>query len=343
MSILNLDNLRFSGLVGTGGVGWGRFFLMKANPTLGREESRSGRFLDRRDYCKLHILSFYVKNLLGRGFRVIPISRVGEDEAGRRLLKEMKRCGLEMRHVRAVRGGSTLYSFSFLYPDGSGGNLTTDNSACALVDDETIESAAESLAALGERGIAVALPEVPLRARERLLGLAGRHGLFRIASFTSEEIREVRRKKLLTEIELLAVNRDEALGFVEASDRSLPAPELADRMIAGISARFPSLWVSMTAGKEGSWSWDGRSLSHVPAVPVSVITTGGAGDAHLSGIIAGLALGLSLNDSQKLGALMAASSIASPHAINAAISRKILLDLAKTDDAVFRTILQFLQ
>ena len=41
-----LASLRFRGLVGTGGIGHGSFFLLDGNEPLGREESRSGTFLD---------------------------------------------------------------------------------------------------------------------------------------------------------------------------------------------------------------------------------------------------------------------------------------------------------
>lgn len=58
-------------MIGTGGIGSGMFFALQGNHTLGREESRAGVFLDRRDYCKLHIISHYVKVLLGPEFNVI--------------------------------------------------------------------------------------------------------------------------------------------------------------------------------------------------------------------------------------------------------------------------------
>ena len=84
---LNIDteNCRYRAMIGTGGIGMGSFFALKGNHTLGREESRSGRFIERRDYCKLHIISHYVKTLLGDGFATLPIGMVGDDEAGNRL------------------------------------------------------------------------------------------------------------------------------------------------------------------------------------------------------------------------------------------------------------------
>ena len=115
------DKLRFQAVIGTGGIGSGMFFALEGNHTLGREESRSGRFLDQRDYCKLHIITHYLKVLLGKEFPVIPVSKVGDDDVGRRLLVEMSETGLDTRYVQIDPHRPTMQALCFLYPDGSGG------------------------------------------------------------------------------------------------------------------------------------------------------------------------------------------------------------------------------
>jgi hypothetical protein len=45
---------RYQAMIGAEGIGSGAFFALDGHHMLGREESRSGRLLDRRDYCKLH-------------------------------------------------------------------------------------------------------------------------------------------------------------------------------------------------------------------------------------------------------------------------------------------------
>jgi len=57
---------------------------------------------------------------------------------------------------------------------------------------------------------------------------------------------------------------------------------------------------------------------------VPVVGTAGAGDAHLAGIIAGLAVGLSLQDAHQLGVLTAAVAVQSPHTINFELDREAL-------------------
>jgi len=333
--ILNLPagtRLRYEALLGTGGIGSGSFFLLDGNHTLGREESRSGRFLNRRDYCKLHIVCHYVQALLGPGFPVLPIGALGDDEPGRTLRREMEEVGLDLRHVLKLPGRSTLYSFCFLYPDGTGGNLTTDDSASAAVDAACIESAAADFAAWRGRGIALAVPEVPLPARRRLLELGGEHGFLRAASFTLGEMPSLRAEGLLGLVDLLALNLEEALAAagLEGGGRHAGRPEeLAARAARELAGRYPALRVSITAGASGNWAWDGRALTHVPALAVPIQTTSGAGDAHFAGILAGQAAGLPLEQAQLLGTLVASASVTSPHTIHKSITRAGLRELAE--------------
>jgi sugar/nucleoside kinase (ribokinase family) len=91
----------------------------------------------------------------------------------------------------------------------------------------------------------------------------------------------------------------------------------------------PSIMLSITAGKEGSWSWDGSTLSHLPAHPVAVSGTAGAGDAHLAGTVTGIAAGLGLHAAAELGALVAGLAVTSPHTIHKGIDLRALRQFAR--------------
>jgi ribokinase len=253
---------------------------------------------------------------------------VGNDEAGTRLISEMRSAGLEMSFVGRASGSPTLHSFCFLYPDGSGGNLTTGNSACGLVDPDSVRAAEDILAGLGSAGIALAVPEVPLAARSALLALATQHGLFRAASFTRAEMRDVRESGILAMVDLLAVNLEEAAaaaGIVTA--RSDPPHTLVQEAAAALSRDHSRLRLSITAGAAGSWAWDGHGLAHEPALPVAAVGTAGAGDAHFAGVLAGLAASLSMPESLELATLIAAASVTSVHTINTELTAASLLAL----------------
>ena len=213
----NQHKNQYSGIIGTGGIGSGRSFMLNGEHTLGREESRSGRFLDSRDYCKQHIILHYMKVLLGPTFSVLPVGKIGNDDLGNSLFKEMSETGFNMSHIEKVEGVSTLFSFCFHYPDGTGGNLTTDDSASARVDIASINKAAGAIRGLGPKGIVMAAPEVPLEARQRLLELGRKYQSFCAASFTSEEIQPATNLGMMANVDLLAINLDEAAALVNES------------------------------------------------------------------------------------------------------------------------------
>jgi sugar/nucleoside kinase (ribokinase family) len=112
-------------------------------------------------------------------------SKVGEDEYGCRLLAEMLETGLDTRFITTSPGDATLYSICFVYPDGTGGNLTASNAATSKVDPVFINELLPEFA--GCRGQDRPGCPVPLPARHRLLELGTEYGFFRAASFTYEE------------------------------------------------------------------------------------------------------------------------------------------------------------
>jgi ribokinase len=313
-------------LVGVGGIGTGIFLAVEGERTLGRNESRAARLLDVRDYCKLHIVAHHVAILCGASptrepFHVVPIGAVGADEAGRRLLAEMAAVGIDTAHVREVPDRPTLFSVCFQYPDGSGGNLTTVDSAAATLTEADVERAADLL---DPRTIAVAMPEVDLAPRRRLLELAAAAGAFRAGSFTSAELAEA--DGLLGLLDLLALNEDEAAVLAERRlDPADPTPflEALGRAVAD-AGPVPRLLV--TAGAHGAFACERGAWAHRPALPAPVRSTAGAGDALLGAVLAALAAGVpllatgdapaALRSGLDLGVALAALAVTSPHTIH---------------------------
>jgi ribokinase len=343
---LNFDprNLRYTGIIGTGGIGSGKFFVLNGDHNLGREESRSGHFLDVKDYCKQHIILHYIKVLLGPSFSVIPVGKIGDDDIGQILFKEMKETGFVMSRIEKVPNISSLFSFCFYYPDGSGGNLTTDNSASAQVDAAFIEKAHAEIEKFGTKGIVIAAPEVPLLARQKLLELGKQHGLFCSASFTTEEMAFALDGGMMENVDLIAINIEEASvlagSFVDKTDTQ----SIIQSAIQKLQVRNSKIMASITTGKHGSWCWDGHQLKNFPAIKTEAISTAGAGDAFFSGILCGLALRLGLFEAQQLASLIAGLSVTSPHTIHKGIDRNSLKKLLETSDQTFsETILKLLE
>ena len=326
--LVDPERLRFRALIGTGGIGTGSFFALQGDHTLGREESRMGRFLESRNYAKLHIICHYVQTLLGPSFKSLPIGRVGADDPGSRLCEEMTRGGLDLRHVHALEHAPTMNCVCLLYPDGSGGNLTVSDSACTRVDAEAICEAQDDFAAFEGRGIALAVPEVPLEARAELLELGTQHGFLRAASFTSEEMEPALRAGMLANLDILVINRDEAAALTRESGEET-AVLTAMKAMEILRDVQPSMSVIVTAGEDGSWAWDGAEVAHWPAQEVDAVSAAGAGDAFFAGVLAGLAAGLPLMEAQQLGSCMGALSVTSPHTIHPGLDRSALAAYAQ--------------
>lgn len=341
---IDLRSCRYKTLIGTGGIGSGQFFLLSGDHTLGKEESRSGHFIDRKDYCKLHIITHYIQTLLGPQFPVFPIGKVGDDQIGDGLFEEMKKVGMDMKYVERVHGGQTLFSFCFIYPDGSGGNMTTDDSASSRVDAAFISQAEPAFTRYAGQGVVLAAPEAPLEARDQLLTLATEHDFFRAASFTSEEMSVALESGMLCKVDLLSINLDEAAAAAGKSAESDPPLSIVEAAIETFGEMNREMLISITSGKAGSWTWDGASLHHEPAFAVPVESTAGAGDAYFAGLIVGLTAGLSLREAQQLATLVGGVSVTSPHTINKELDRESLRRLAsQTEVDLHRKVYNLLE
>jgi sugar/nucleoside kinase (ribokinase family) len=322
----------YAGLVGVGGIGTGLFFALEGDHTLGRNESRPGRLLDVRDYCKLHIIAHYVAVILGAGsepdrFHVLPIGKVGDDGPGRAMLHEMAAAGMDTRNVVTIPDRPTTLSVCFQYPDGSGGNITTSDSAAVALTGEDIDDAMRFLRAPAQRYIALAAPEVPLEARLYLLRRASSLGALRVACLTSADAIAEERAEFLQAADLVALNEDEAgalIGQALPTDDVQPFLQSCRAMLQSYN---PKVRILLSAGERGAYAFDGSAWGHRPALKVPVVNTAGAGDALLAGVLSGLALGIPLiqprparNDlfasALDLGVLLASFSVTSPHTIH---------------------------
>jgi ribokinase len=323
-------SFRYKAMIGVGGIGTGRFFGLTGNHTLGREESRSGLFLDRRDYCKLHIVSHYVHTILGPAFHTLMVGKLGNDEWGRSLHEELRLTGFDLRYVHFSPGDQTLFGLCLVYPDGSGGNIMTADSACAKVDSIFVRQVEPEFKRYENQGIALAVPEVPLTSRLSLLQLATQHQFFRAASLTAEEIRSTTAAQIIAITDLLAINISEAAALTEETEQNRPPIGIVEKAVQVLTGINKKIHLSITAGRHGSWFWDGEQLDHLPALQVEVASTAGAGDAHLSGILIGLSAGLSTAGTRELARLIAAHSLTSMHTINPHTNRNTLIRFANT-------------
>ncbi len=287
-----MSNPRFEALIGVGGIGTGIFFALEGNHDIGRNETRLGRLLDYRDACKLHIISHMAKTLSGsRPFHVVPVGRVGNDGPGEELLRQMNRAGLDIRWVRKTEKAPTLFAVCFQFPDGAGGNLTPNNSACSTLMPDDLEECEPLLSRYGKRAMVLAAPEVSLATRASLLERGTRHGCYRIASFVRGEIPEAQRMGLFGQVDLLAFNEEEAAVWADYEG----TPRWGDSFRSALQHRLDEAAQDMrlvvTLGAEGAVGYEGGRWVHLPIVEAPVVSTAGAGDTFLGAVLAWLSAG----------------------------------------------------
>jgi len=321
-------------IIGVGGIGTGRVFSLLGNETLGRNESRAAKLEPMRDYCKLHIILHYVAKLLQNRTSVIPKDRVpvmpiglvGDDPTGRELLCNMNDAGMDTRFV-SFSEKPTMSAFCFIYPDGDGGNVTASNSACEEVTGEYIR---DSLLNLNNRPeIALVAPEIPFTSRALMLDLCRKRGSYNVASFARAEAAQF--LECLGNIDLLAINLEEARALVNVSDDEKPE-SVVSLCYALLMEKNPDARLIVTMGADGVYACE-REILYLPAPQVPVVSTAGAGDALLGGTMAALAFGLPflceekpfsrISSAIEIGVLTAAIAVQSPDTI------AFDLDLAK--------------
>src|SRR5262249_14277393 len=149
----------------------------------------------------------------------------------------------------------------------------------------------------------------------------------RVAALASAEIEDARARGLFADVDLLALNEDEAACLAgRPFEPASPRPFL-EACAGALGAAPPRVRIVVTAGAGGVFAFADERWVFVPALPVSPVSTAGAGDALLGGVIVGLALGLPLAPGEpgagasrsladrplasalELGALLAAYSI----------------------------------
>ena len=326
----------FTCAVGIGGIGAGIIYALEGEHELGRNESRLGELLDSRDYCKLHIVEHYIARLMGAGrdpasFRVWPVGVVGNDAVGRRILTEMSAVGIDTRFVRSHPQLKTLFSVCFFYPDGSGGNITSSNSAARTLSVDDLRAASPYMKAAGAHAVALCVPEVPLELRRDFLELASDCGNYRVCSFVLGEIEEAQRMGLFSLTDLLALNQEEASALLGHGPGHVLDDGLLAECAAKLTATHPRLRMIVSAGRKGAYGFEGGSSQFCPAPMLQPMSTAGAGDALLSGVVCGLAAGLPfimqnecgnsfsgriLRTALDFGVLNASFSVTSPHTIH---------------------------
>jgi sugar/nucleoside kinase (ribokinase family) len=290
---------------GTGGIGTGLIFRLDGNWDLGREESRLGYLTDSRDFCKQHIILHYIAKL-ARKTEVHAIGKIGLDVWGTYLIDKMQQAGIMTDAIEQTDQAGTMFSICYQYPNETGGNITSSNSACNLVSTYFIEKNSGSI---DMNSLVLAAPEVPIESRIRLLEIGRARGAFNVGAVLSGETDAFERQNGYSLCDLLSVNMDEARS-ISGIDGTVE--RIAWATYEKIAVFNRKIKLIVTSGKKGAYTFENERCQSVGVMDVAVASTAGAGDALLGGTIAGIINGLPFqksNDDSRFGQTPLSSAV----------------------------------
>lgn len=224
------------------------------------------------------------------------VGAVGDDGFAGLMRSTLERAGISTDRVATVANVGTGMSVAIVDADGdygavivSGANLHIDTD---LFDDATLWRDARILILQNE------VPEVVNISAARAARAHGVRVCLNAAPW------RVASTELADLIDILVVNA------VEAEDMGGGAVrDLADAEGAAVALCDQVATVIVTAGGDGvAWAFRGTKASGLPARPVSVVSTHGAGDVFIGSLCSGIARGVDLDQ-----AIHAANDAAARH------------------------------
>jgi sugar/nucleoside kinase (ribokinase family) len=265
-------------------------FQSEEMSTLGRSESRSVILSRAKDYCKLHIVFYYLASITKETTQIFPIGYVGDDHTGHNLIAELEREGMNVSCVGISSDEATMISICLQYPDKEGCNFTAVNNATRDVTAEYVEMCMEKIG-IDERTIVAALPEVSIESRTTILRIGKAKKAFTVLAVTASEAKEFVRQNSFMDCDLLAVNEEEAQAI---SGSNLKGKELVSQLHSFLSIQNSEIQILVTCGHRGAYSATRIGIEYIPPLKARVVNTAGAGDAFLGGTLAGIIQGLPL-------------------------------------------------
>ncbi len=232
------------------------------------------------------------------GGQVAFVGCVGDDSHGALLRGSLTRAGVDVSQLRTVEGASG-HAIIMVTPDGEN-SIIVSPAANRQVTPELLAGCAE----LWRRAAVVVLQlEIPLVSVEYLAREAEDAGARVVLNLAPAAVLA---SEVLAVADPLVVNESEAAFLMSAAGRRLPAdPLAAARELRGLGPRS----VVLTLGARGVVLDDGAEHVHVPALPVTVVDTTGAGDAFVGALAVGLAQAGSLTVAVERAVAVAALTV----------------------------------
>lgn len=214
------------------------------------------------------------------GGRVALVGCVGGDDDGRAVVADLARAGVDTTHVRTSAHPGTGLAVVLVGADGEN-QIVVSPGANHRLDRDDVDRAQPLIAAAG---VLLAQLEVPLDVVRHGIQVAAAAGTTVVLNLSPAQALDAGTLGL---VDVLVVNRSEAAHLLGDDVGRLDGA--AERL-----RRLGPRAVVLTAGAEGAVCASAEGVLSVPALPVTVVDTTGAGDAFAGTLAAELARGTTL-------------------------------------------------
>jgi ribokinase len=226
------------------------------------------------------------------------VGAVGDDPDGAELVAALEAAGVSTGHVARRSGDQTGLAVVCVTPDGDNAIVVASGANAALGPGD-VAAAAPALAGADLLLLQLEIPPETVLSAARAGREAGA-----LVVLNAAPARELP-AGLLAEVDVLVVNAGEAADLAGGGDPREAATRLR--------AQGPAT-VVVTLGGEGCLVAEDRGVARLPADPVEVVDTTGAGDCFAAALGFGLAEGRDRREAARFATAAAALAVTRPGA-----------------------------
>ena len=218
------------------------------------------------------------------------VGRIGDDSFGEEMAQFMRNEGIDTGLLRRTENIASGIAVIFILPDGEN-HVNPVYGANALCDSQQSDDVRN---ALSSAGVLLCQQEVPLSATKVAIDAAAKAGI--LVVLDPAPVREVP-AVFYDSVTILTPNQGEA-----SSMANIDVIDEISAKKAAIAIRNTGIeTVIVTLGDQGAWVESGGISELLAPFKVPVVATVAAGDAFNGGLGVGIASGMSLLDSARLG------------------------------------------
>lgn len=246
------------------------------------------------------------------------ISAVGEDEPGRRILKQTRSHGVNCRYVRRLEGETTANHVAILTPDADLDHAVSDFNIIRYIDADYLRANRRVFSRARLVVVDANLSDETLAA---VFELAQEYGVRVCADPTSPTL-ATRLCPYLDRLYLVTPNAAEtsAMCGVEHQAYDHDTAIEAARALVGMGVEI----AVVTLGEAGLAYADSNGSGYIGAIRTEVVDSTGAGDAFTGAMIFGLLNGVPVDEAMRLGVTAASLTLQTTETVVTNLSQELL-------------------